>query len=281
MKPERSDGELALCFVNGSPCPLTIRELVDRIHNKVAVTTLVLLALLLALIQGEQVLGQIPIWVRLVLNTFSVLVFLVIFPAFLSEAEKFAQHRGWRRVYEPLVTVPTAILVTLASEALAVFLVGDRLLVQRDLAVKLLSGAVFWGVVVNILMIYVMPVIAPPPGAIGAGGDRGQVSPNLRIGSRVVDASTVLRIASDDHFLILHTATGQSRVLCRLRDAQAALQPYGMVVHRSHWVAFSQLGPISRSGRSLIMQTRAGDMVPVARDRRAAVEARMKAWHAT
>lgn len=264
---------MALCFVNGSPCPLTIRELVDRIRYRAVAVTLMILALLLAVGAGDQALGQIPIWARVMLNVFSVAVFLVVFPAFLSEAERFATLRSWRRIYEPLVTIPTAILVTLATEALAVFLVGDRVLTQRDLAIKLALGVAFWGVVVNILMLYVMPVIAPADRAAVERAGEQPSGTQVRIGSRLVEAASVLRAESDDHFMVLHTEAGVIRVLGRFRDAETALEPHGMAVHRSHWVAFSQFGPVSRQGRSLIMRTRAGDAVPVARDRRAAVEA--------
>jgi hypothetical protein len=272
MKAEPSDRELALCFVNGSPCALSVRELADLVHHKAVVTTLMILALLLATNAGDQALGHIPIWARLVLNAFSVAVFLIIFPALLSEAQKFAIRRGWRHVHEPLVTIPTAILVTLASEALAVVLVGDRILVQRDLALKLMIGIVFWEVVVNILMLYVMPAIdrgAPEAPSDDAGAESAG---RVQVGSRLVDPAAVLRAESDDHFVVLHTETEQLRIHCRFRDAEAALQTHGMAVHRSHWVAYGQLGPVTRKGRSLFMQTLSGDTVPVARDRRSAVE---------
>lgn len=272
MKSEHPEGELALCFVNGSPCPLTVRELVDRIRHKTLVATLMILALLLALGAGNQVLGQIPIWARIMLNIFSVAIFLVVFPAFLAEAEKFAALRAWRRVYEPFVTIPTAILVILATEALAVFLVGDRVLSQRDLAIKLAVGVVFWEAVVNILMLYVMPVIVPAEDTGPQDAKSRKSGAQVRIGSRLVDPATVLRAESDDHFMVLHTRTGTIRVLCRFSDAEAALAPHGMAVHRSHWVAFAEFGPVARNGRSLIMRTRAGDAVPVARGRRAAVD---------
>ena len=273
MKSEHPDGEMTLCFVNGSPCPLTIRELVDRIRYKAVVATLMILALLLAVGAGDQSLGQLPVWARLTLNVFSVMVFLVVFPAFLSEAAKFAALRAWRRTYEPLVTIPTAILVTLATEALAVFLVGDRVLAQRDLAIKLAIGVAFWEVVVNILMLYVMPVIVPAKTTAPEDEERVDPGAQVRIGSRLVDATSVLRAESDDHFMVIHTEAGAIRVLCRFRDAETALEPHGMAVHRSHWVAYSEFGPVSRQGRSFVMRTRAGDAVPVARDRRSAVAA--------
>jgi hypothetical protein len=276
MKSEDCNGQMVLCFVNGSPSELSIRELVDRIRHRPVVVTLMILALLLATGAGDQALGDTPIWARLLLNVFSVAVFLVIFPAFLSEAEKFAALRGWRKVHEPLVTIPTAILVTLASEALAAFLVGDRVLVQRDLAVKLAIGIVFWELVVNILMLYVMPVIQPVAASGTDAAEMGLADGHVRIGSRLVDPRKVLRASSSDHFLLLYTEAGVIRVLSRFRDAETALEPHGMAVHRSHWVAFSQFGPVRREGRGLIMQTRSGDAVPVARDRRAAVDAALR-----
>ena len=279
MKPEQPDGELPVCFVNGSNCPLTVRELVDRIHHRAAVAMLMVLTVFLAAAAGDQALGQSPLWARLLHNLFSVALFLVLFPALLSEAEKFATFRGWRRVYEPLVTVPTAVFVTLASEALAVFLVGDRVLVQRDLALKLLMGIVFWELVVNILMLYVMPVIGHAPADGAEDPAPPAQSGQVRIGSRLVDPATVRRVESDDHFLLVHAEAGTLRVLARFRDAEAALGSHGMAVHRSHWVAFSQFGPVRRQGRSLIMQTRSGDRVPVARDRRAAVDAARTELH--
>lgn len=265
--------ELRLCFANGSVFPFSSRELVACIRSRGVVAGLAFMSLVLAVGSGDQVLGHVPFWARLMLNAFAVAVFLIVFPAILSEVEAFARRRGWQRVPEPMATLPAALLITLASEALAVFLVGELVLTQRELTIRVIIGLVYWETVVNILMLYYAPTINHL--ALEAGDPpTGPARPlQVRLGGLDIDPSEVLHVESDDHFLILHTKTGRHRVGARFRDAETALSEHGIAVHRSHWLALRELGPVRRAGRSYLMRTASGQDVPVARDRRKAVAA--------
>lgn len=269
---KESGGELRLVFADGSSVPFAIRELVATIRHRKVLALTCLFAVLLALPGGGAYSEAVPLWARLALNLFSVGLFAILFPALLQEAETWAHRRRVRRVYEPAITLPTAIITTLAVEALAVFVVGSSDLTRWDLALKLGFGAVFWELHITMMLMFMGPSLREEdrPEAISAV-QAGSRPGSIRIGTALFDPSDLLRIETDDHFLILHRREGQARVLARLAEVQGRLAAHGVQVHRCHWVSFAELGEVTRQGRSFQMQTRSGPLVPVARDRRKAV----------
>lgn len=270
---EVSAGELRLIFADGSSVPFAVRELVATIRHRKVLALTCLFALLLALPGGAAFSEEVPLWARLVLNLFSVALFTVLYPALLQEAFRAATKRGMRVVYEPCITVFSALITTLAVEALTVFLMGQSVLTRWDLALKLGFGAVFWELHITMMLLFMGPALKEQEAARAKVAEPVPQQPlQVRIGNMQFDPASLLRIETDDHFLIIHTSGATARVLAPMSEVQKRLEPYGLLAHRCHWVAFAELGDIRRQGRSFIMRTASGHEVPVARDRRKAVD---------
>lgn len=269
---KRADGELRLRFADGSSFPFAVRELVDTIRHRTVMSLTCLFAVLLALPGGGAFSEEVPLWARIGLNLFSVGIFAVLFPALLQEAHSWASRRAITTVFEPLITVPTALITTLAVEALAVFVVGEQVLTRGELAMKLGFGAMFWELHITMMLLFMGPALRAQQAVDQAVAVAAPAVPEVPIGNLRFPPGDVLRIETDDHFLIIHTATGTTRVLASMNDAQQELAGFGLQVHRRHWVAFGELGEVRRSGRSYLMRTRSGSDIAVSRERRKAVE---------
>lgn len=86
----------------------------------------------------------------------------------------------------------------------------------------------------------------------------------------------ILRVTVQDHYLDVHTPDGTILIRGRLRDALAKLaEQDGVQVHRSHWVAWSQMCRLTRHGRDHRLQLLDGDALPVSRARVTQLRARL------
>jgi len=85
----------------------------------------------------------------------------------------------------------------------------------------------------------------------------------------------LVRLSVRDHYVVIHTARGTGTLLMRFADAMAETDPVeGLQVHRSHWVAVSEVaGSVRRAGRTLLVM-KDGAEVPVSRGFQAAVAER-------
>lgn len=262
-------GELPVIYMNGSVVPLAGHELVAALRNRYAVAMLVATVVLLSIPSGGGLLGDGPLWARVLINVAAVCAFLAVFPALLLDAHHRARLQGRKRVYLATVSVPSAMLATLSAEAFGVFLT-DGSISRWGLVTKLGFGLIFWEAVVFLGIWFYGPVIGQPrPDQAEDGQDEAQLS----IGSVQIDPRKLTRIETEGRRLHLHVEGSVQTVTARLKDVCVPLEPYGLLVHRCHWVAFDQLGPVSVSGRSYVMVTPRGDRVPVSRDRRDAVRA--------
>lgn len=83
----------------------------------------------------------------------------------------------------------------------------------------------------------------------------------------------LLRIESQDHYLLVITTAGRAMILMRMGDAVAELDAAeGMQVHRSHWVARRAMRALRREGGRLWLVVE-GEDVPVSRANHAALRA--------
>ncbi|WP_421990489.1 LytTR family DNA-binding domain-containing protein [Qipengyuania sp.] len=82
------------------------------------------------------------------------------------------------------------------------------------------------------------------------------------------ESSQILRVSAEDHYLKIETAEGVQLVRETIRNKVSSLPgDAGLQIHRSHWVARSHVAHVSRSGRDHFVQTKSGDVLPVARGR--------------
>lgn len=83
----------------------------------------------------------------------------------------------------------------------------------------------------------------------------------------------LLRIESQDHYLLVVTTAGRAMILMRMGDAVAELAAAdGMQVHRSHWVARRAMRGLRRDNGRLWLLVE-GEDVPVSRANQAAIRA--------
>lgn len=74
----------------------------------------------------------------------------------------------------------------------------------------------------------------------------------------------VLSVSAADHYLDVVTSAGRGRVLMRFRDALEDLEAVpGFRIHRSHWVAVSELARVWPEGRRYQAELASGAVLPV------------------
>lgn len=262
-------GELPVIYMNGSVVPLAGHELVAALRNRYAVFMLMATVVLLSVPSGGGLLGEGALWVRVMVNIAAVCAFLALFPALLFDAQHRARRNARPRVHLITVSMPAALLATLSAEAFGIFLT-DGSISRWGMLTKLGFGLIFWEAVVLLGIWFYGPVISQ------VGADHATQSGTeamLSIGPIRVDPGSLRRIETDGRYLHLHLESSVETVTARLKDVSATLEPYGLLVHRCHWVAYGQVGPVAVKGRSYEMVTRCGDRIPVSRDRRDAARA--------
>jgi hypothetical protein len=85
------------------------------------------------------------------------------------------------------------------------------------------------------------------------------------------DGITCLQM--EDHYVRVHRPSGSRLELMPMADAIARYGAAGIRTHRSWWVAVSAVRAVERDGRNLRLRLEGGLMVPVARNRVAAIRA--------
>jgi hypothetical protein len=75
----------------------------------------------------------------------------------------------------------------------------------------------------------------------------------------------ILVIMAEEHYLRVYTASGNALILYRLSDAVKELGDYGMLVHRSYWVAKTAITGNVKRGQNSILILSNGLEVPVSR----------------
>lgn len=76
----------------------------------------------------------------------------------------------------------------------------------------------------------------------------------------------LISVSTQDHYLDVVTAAGETRILKRMSDALAELDGFpGMQIHRSHWVALDAIERVEREGRKCQVVLKNGRTLPVSR----------------
>ena len=264
--------ELLLYYMNRSSLSINAHELVTALRTPFVMGFVFAISVLLALPETS-LSKEVPVLARLLLSLFSTALFLGLATAAVRIAALFAAEGGWDRLHLCVISTPSAIVVAILTQTAQLLLLGIP--IERDvLLTQIVITLVFWELVFFILIYFYTPALIQqrrnsPPAPVAA-------SPSLLIGGKPIAPSLLLRIQTNGRQLQLHFADQIGAATANLRDVLPILQPYGMLVHRRHWVSFAQLGPIHRQGRTLIMTTRAGAQVPISRDRRKDIEAMLQ-----
>ncbi len=73
----------------------------------------------------------------------------------------------------------------------------------------------------------------------------------------------LLALSSEDHYIKVHTSGGCELILMRLSDAMNELEPFGLKVHRSWWVARAAVIKQEKISGKLLLTLTNGTQVPV------------------
>ncbi len=116
------------------------------------------------------------------------------------------------------------------------------------------------------------------PRTVGlAEADDGQVDPELvgllaRIPVNL--GRDIVALSAELHYLRVYTTQGNTLILMSFSRAVSALRIIpGMVVHRSHWVAFKHVDSLQGQGTGVVCKLATGLTVPVSRANRAGLRA--------
>ena len=113
------------------------------------------------------------------------------------------------------------------------------------------------------LQLFVERRLGPPPPP--AGQATGSCALLARLPARLQGAE-IQAIQAEDHYLRIHTASGNALVLMKLSDAVAELDPAtGAQTHRSWWVARDAVIACARGRGRALLTLRSGLRVPVSR----------------
>ena len=75
----------------------------------------------------------------------------------------------------------------------------------------------------------------------------------------------LVSVSVEDHYVRIRTTKAEEMVLMRLADAIRETADTGLQVHRSHWVATSQVKAATRKGDGAILTMATGPDIPVSR----------------
>jgi hypothetical protein len=90
--------------------------------------------------------------------------------------------------------------------------------------------------------------------------------------SKVSSVEDLYSVSAEEHYVRIHTATGDELVYKRFSDAVMELEGLnGIRVHRSHWVAPYAVSGVVREGKRMFIKLADGSQLPVSRPYQAMV----------
>lgn len=196
-----------------------------------------------------------------------------------------AQPFLWRVLYWGGV-VAVAIVLAVSLRTLWRAILSNRSMIGEDVAVAVSLAAIFGPLIVmlnrylggegmgvgiaifNVFCIAVCIIAARRTLERQAAAQITEARPERdRLLKRIPDLKEqrLSRISSDNHHIRIITDCGaEHRLLMRLRDAveEVDVEP-GLWVHRSHWVALSEIAKVAREGNREMVELNDGDRLPV------------------
>lgn len=264
---QHPDHELHLVFVNGSSDRFVLGDLVHRVTQRQVLFSILFLATLLALIAPQAFragMGPVAFAVATFLN------FLLFAPVFFGSMlllSAVSRREGGARIFEPLITFTTSILVSQTGRVIGSLFDGGLTLKWTGILLDIAVHYAFWQTLTILFFVFVVPSQRKHDEIAQADGEGAQTQEMFRLGRLTLDPDCIRHIEADDHYLVIRAGKAEMRVLGRLSEAASQLDARGMVIHRSHWLAFREFGPVLRYGRTFQMTSRSGLSLPVSREK--------------
>lgn len=117
-------------------------------------------------------------------------------------------------------------------------------------------------IAISLVISFVIGLAEKPPALQNPPAQRVKILDRLPVDQR----GALISLSVQDHYVEVSTSVGQTLVLMRLSDAIAQTEGVtGLQVHRSHWVAVSQVQASNRAGDKAVLTMRGGRDIPVSR----------------
>ncbi|OYU19144.1 MAG: hypothetical protein CFE34_06980 [Rhodobacteraceae bacterium PARR1] len=274
-KPRQSAApELRIVFLNGSSAPFASHELVSLIFRPRTLWIMCFFTVALSFVSLNPLRSGLPYWATAIMTLMDFILFAVAFTGMLLLTETVARIYRLRWVFEPALTLSACALVGLAAYGLSALIVGESALDREVILLDLLTRALLWEGLVTLYFLFVAPVV--PAQTALPDQPPAETGPEMvKLGQFTIDPTQVFRVESDGHYLTIHHMGGEDRILAALSDVALRLGRLGMIVHRSHWVAYREMGRVWRDGRTLRLDTHNAGTVPVSRERVAQVRSKL------
>jgi hypothetical protein len=83
---------------------------------------------------------------------------------------------------------------------------------------------------------------------------------------KVNEVEDLYSVSAEEHYVRIHTASGDALIYKRFSDAVKELSKLnGVRVHRSHWVSPYAVTGVTRDGKRMVVSLRDGTLIPVSR----------------
>ena len=178
---------------------------------------------------------------------------------------QFAQRRGWPK-WPAVVLAGTCAGIVISGELAALnFAIFGPASVTAPTVLAMLGNVIAISIIVSAAFAAVPDQPEPdaaPQGQAAAAAREPAILTRLPLDKR----GALISISVQDHYVDVVTEKGTEMLLMRLGDAISQTAPTaGLQVHRSHWVATSQVKSVRRDGAKAILTLSDGRDLPASR----------------
>lgn len=227
--------------------------------------------------------GYAPLWLRFISWQLIAILFFLIFFTFqfwtTHFIERFKTAHGPTKIYlTPLLLVTSLIATTIGGFATAYFNIAETFTIMRF--VREYSMNV--GLVLLLEILIIRFVLRVDQRVIHLTESTQPKKESVLISGEIFDLNTICQISANGRYMNIVFLDGSNRRVPGYLGETSARLPddVGILIHRSHWIAYSQISEIITQSRTTFCKLRTGGTLPVARTRRTKVEAAWEKYRA-
>lgn len=261
----------ALLSLRLSPINIVPSDVLRRLRSKDSVLVFAVLTSVISVSDYFQSNDSSDFWLRIltwIMTASVVVMFEVLFVWAASHA------RSWR--------IPTVVIHGVTA------VLGITALTQTQSILSLSHGILSHAFVWNVMAMFVglclaelgaLMFFSSRPGPFPthddtASGHRNVKAKILTIGTHKIPVADLVHIKSEDHYCHVFHKNGDLYVRAKFRGLIDQVDPaLGMMVHRSHWVAFGAVKSVDISRQSPCVRLITGTEAPISKAHRAKVAA--------
>lgn len=244
-------------FVNNNALQLTLREMQTMLRNPRTLGGMAVVALVLGIsgpfqtFEALNIVGRLAYWTAMTFITFAVGSFFGTWATHFTE--------GWTRLGAfRLVPISLAAAVPIF---MTVVLINSAAFNEWNLSSAYLGTLALYCAVISLAVTTMFTIFKrTKPEA------QTPSPPRLLQRLPVAKRGALISLSVEDHYVAVRTQKGTEMVLMRLSDAMAETEgTEGLQIHRSHWVALDGVAAVHKRQGKLVVETVAGDEMPVSR----------------